>query len=167
MLLKPPDFESLVRALNAEGVRYVVVGGLAMVRQGSDYATVASDFAVADDPGNTDALVRALAPLRPHPHNTTLENFVWDARSIVGAVISLATDAGDVDLLRVVPGVDSFAGLLSRAELRHAYGHTVPVACLEDLVAMKREADRPKDRNHLIELTALAAQREKDLGGKA
>jgi len=156
---KQPDFESLVRTLNAEGVRFVVIGGLAMILHGSDYATVDSDFAIADDPENTEPLVRALAPLRPHPHNTTFEYFVWDARSIAGAVISLATDAGDVDLLRVIPGVDSFEGLYGRSEVRKAYGETVRVASLADLIAMKRQADRPKDRNHLIELEALAALR--------
>ncbi len=165
MRQKQPEFESLVQALNDAGVRYVVIGGLAMVLQGSNYATVDSDFAVAEDPGNTETLVRALAPLHPHPHNTTWEYFVWDERSIVGDVISLVTDAGDVDLLRNTPGVDSFEGLYSRSELREAFGQTLRVACLADLISMKQAANRPKDRNHLIELEALAALRASETGG--
>jgi predicted nucleotidyltransferase len=154
-----PDFESLIRALNAEGVRYVVIGGLAMILQGSDYATVDSDFAVSTDPSNTQPIVRALASLRPHPHYATVDNFIWDERSIFGSAISMVTDAGDVDLLRVLPGVDSFDGLFERANIMTIFGETVRVASLNDLIAMKREANRPKDRNHVIELEALARVR--------
>lgn len=157
----PPDFESLIRALNGAEVLYVVIGGLAMILQGSDYATVDSDFAVSTNETNTQPIVQALAPLRPHPHNATVDNFVWDELSIFGSVISLVTDAGDVDLLRDLPGVDSFEGLFARADVRTVYGQPVHVASLADLIAMKREADRPKDRNHLIELEALARMRNK------
>ena len=130
-----------------------------MILHGSDYATVDAGFAVADDPSNSDPIVRALAPFHPHPHNYSVENFVWDARSICGAVISLATDVGDVDLLRTIPGVDSFAGLHTRSETREMFGQTLQVASLGDLIAMKLEANRPKDRNHVIELEALARLR--------
>jgi hypothetical protein len=98
----PPDFVRLVRALNEAGVRYVVIGGMAMVLHGSDYATVDSDFAVASEPSNTDPIVRALEGLHPRPvEHSDSPGFPWDARSVFGAVISLVTDAGDVDLLGV------------------------------------------------------------------
>jgi len=154
---KPPEFERLIQAFNREGVRYVVIGGMAMVLHGSDHATVDVDFAVAADAENTDPLVRALTPLHPRPKNRLLvPEFPWDARSIFGAQVNLETDAGDIDLLRIYPGVDSFEGLLARSVRRVIFDIPVQVASIPDLVAMKTEAGRPKDKIHLLELESLA-----------
>ena len=153
-----PEFEKLIRSLDENEVRFVIVGGIAMVLHGSDYSTVDSDFAVADDSEVTEPLVRALAGFNPRPtHFSPGTPFVWDARSIFGAVISLSTDAGDVDLLRVLPGVDSFDGLMDRSVVRRIFGMDVHVASIQDLIAMKKAANRPKDLNHISELEALAA----------
>ena len=127
-----------------------------MVLHGSDYSTVDSDFAVATDPETTDGLVRALAPFRPRPsHLPDFEGFPWDSRSIYGAVVSLITDVGDVDLLRVIPGVDSFEGVWERSVVRHVFGIGIRVANIEDLIAMKQSANRPKDAVHILELKAM------------
>jgi hypothetical protein len=69
--------------------------------------------------------------------------------------LNLFTDLGEVDVMRETPGVDSFEGLWERAVPMDLGGFTVRVASLDDLIAMKRAADRPKDRNHLYELLAL------------
>ncbi len=153
----PPAFEILIKAFNTHGVSFVVVGGMAMVLHGSNYSTVDSDFAVATDPESNQRIIHALAPLNPRPSHWPAGNqFVWDLTSIYGDVVSLATDAGDVDLLRTVPGVDSFEGLLKRSVERSVFGEVVRVAAIQDLISMKTAANRPKDRNHLIELKALA-----------
>ena len=46
---------------------------------------------------------------------------------------------------------------MDRSAVRHAFGQTIRVASIHDLIALKRVADRPKDRNHIIELESLAA----------
>lgn len=152
----PPDFEKLIRAFSDEEVPFVVVGGIAMVLHGSDYSTVDADFAVATSEEATVAMVRALAPFNPRPsHYPPFGDFRWDTRRIGGAVVSLTTDVGDVDLLRFIPGVDSFEGIQMRSVARHVFGVDVQIASIQDLIAMKREANRPKDRNHILELIAL------------
>jgi predicted nucleotidyltransferase len=70
--------------------------------------------------------------------------------------LTLETDVGAVDLLGDITGVSSFEDLWERVvEMDLGGGLSVRVASLDDLIAMKRAADRPKDRLHLMELEAL------------
>ncbi|MBC8137253.1 MAG: hypothetical protein H8F28_15340 [Fibrella sp.] len=69
--------------------------------------------------------------------------------------LNLYTDLGEVDVMRQIPGVDSFDGLWERSALIDLGGFAVRVASLDDLIAMKRAANRPKDQAHLYELLAL------------
>ncbi len=49
-------------------------------------------------------------------------------------------------------GVDNFEGLWARADTMEMFGLAVRVASIEDLIAMKRAANRPKDQVHILEL---------------
>jgi hypothetical protein len=81
-----------------------------------------------------------------------------DARALrAGDVFLLRTRFGDLDLLaRPDPGLD-YATLARHAISAEILGVVVQVASLDDLIAMKRAAGRPKDR---IELEILGAVRE-------
>jgi len=50
------DFAAALRDLNEAGVRYVVVGGLAVIRHGAVRATKRVDAAVATDAANLERL---------------------------------------------------------------------------------------------------------------
>ena len=58
-------------------------------------------------------------------------------------------------MLAVPEGLDSYEGLVSRAVEMGVFGVSVHVASVDDLIAMKRAANRPKDQAHLYELLAL------------
>lgn len=153
---KPPKFETLIQALSDEGVRFTVIGGFALILHGGRNTTFDMDFAVASSPDNASAIVRALASFHPSPtHLPEGTPFVWDERSIRGQVISLRSDCGDLDLLLIVPGVDSVEGLLARSVTREIDGRSFLVASLDDLETMKREAGRPQDFIHLAELARI------------
>ena len=93
-----PEFHDLLEALSSAGVRFVVVGGFAMVLHGATYVTFDLDLAISLDHANASAVVRALAPFNPFPPESGSPKFLlWDARSITGAVVSLVTDAGEID----------------------------------------------------------------------
>lgn len=71
------------------------------------------------------------------------------------------TDAGDVDVLTDLPARDGrrldYAALSARADRLQLHGATVSVAALDDVIASKEWADRPKDREALPELRGLAS----------
>lgn len=151
-----PDLLRLADVLDSEGVRYVIVGGMAMVLHGTTHVTVDSDLAIATDDVTRAAVARALAPLEPEPsHLPRGQRVVWDERSIRGTVVSLRTSVGDVDLMLTLPGVDSFEGLFDRSVLVESAGRRLRIASIPDLIAMKRVAGRAKDLDHIEELENL------------
>lgn len=151
-----PDLSRLVAALGGNGVRFVLVGGFAAVLHGSDRVTTDIDLAFAPDPDNLEHLVEALRPLRPIlPRARAYREDHWDARALGGPWIRLRTDAGVVDLMRRLPGIDSFDGLWNRAVSVELFGTQVRVACVEDLIQMKENTGRARDRYDIDVLRAL------------
>ena len=69
------------------------------------------------------------------------------------------TDAGDLDILADIPDGGgrhlSYWELVDRASELNLDGIVVRVAALEDVIASKEWADRPKDREALPELRSL------------
>jgi hypothetical protein len=154
-----PDFYALLGALHAHHVRFVLIGGLAMIAQGSDAITRDVDIYYARDPDNLTALAQALAPLHPRLRGAD-ENlpFRWDARTLrSGLNFTLSTDAGAIDLLGEAAGAEPFEALWNRSSEMELFGVPVRVASVEQLIAMKRAAGRPKDQVHLLELERLRA----------
>jgi predicted nucleotidyltransferase len=154
-----PDFAALLGALHAHHVHFVLIGGLAMIAQGSDAITRDVDIYYARDPGNLEALARALAPLHPRLRGADQNlPFRWDARTLrSGLNFTLITDAGAIDLLGEAAGAEAFEPLWSRSSEMEFFGVPVRVASVEHLIDMKRAAGRPKDQVHLLELERLRA----------
>lgn len=69
------------------------------------------------------------------------------------------TDAGDLDVLADIPDRNgrhlSYEELASRADQLNLDGVVVQVAAIEDIIASKEWADRPKDHDALPELRRL------------
>ena len=156
------DFQETIAVLAASGLRFVIVGGVAMRLQGSAHLTDDIDFAVARDPANLELLIKALAPYHPSLRGAPPGlPFFWDARTLKNIMnITLRTDLGSVDLLGEVAGVASFEQLWEGATVLDLEGLPVRVASIPALIAMKKAADRPKDRLHLMELEQMQAQKE-------
>lgn len=69
-----------------------------------------------------------------------------------------ATDAGSIDVLHDLPtakGRRSYDEPLSRSTIASLDGIVIRVAALDDIIASKRHAARPKDRDALPELEEL------------
>ena len=75
----------------------------------------------------------------------------------VGKPFTFTTVAGNFDVLGTPKGSGGYEALARTATQMDVGGITVVVASLDDLIAMKRAAARPKD---LIEVEVLAAVRD-------
>jgi hypothetical protein len=147
------DPERILRALNGHGVRYVVVGGLAVAAHGVIRATADLDLVIDRDWDNAAALadtLRELGAVDPDGSQRTLSREALARR----ADRRFRTPHGDVHVLHEVSGVPEYRQLLPPDHF--ALGELiVPVATLSALRAMKRSAGRDKDRIDLAELDAL------------
>lgn len=153
----PLDIARILRALDDEGAEYVVIGGIAVVVHGSDRPTFDLDLVYPRDAENLSRLARAVARLNPRLRGAPEDvPFIWDARTLkAGCNFTLVTDAGSLDLLGDVEGVESFAKLRERSEETDLFGIVVAVASIDDLLAMKRAANRLKDQADILELQRL------------
>lgn len=148
----------LLEALERQGVDFVVVGGLAGLAQGSSYPTYDLDVAYARDPANLGRLVHALAAigvtLRGAPPDLP---FQLDTQTLAnGANFTFDTEFGSFDILGDVAGIKSYEELRKASQLKRIAGVEVRVASLDDLISMKRAANRLKDQLMVVEYVELA-----------
>jgi hypothetical protein len=158
VLFRPRE---LLELLAARGIRFVLIGGLAAQAHGSPSATFDLDIVPSWDPENLQRVAGVLDEVAAIRHGLPADSPPMpplDARTLLsGAVFTLNSRLGRFDLLaNPDPGLD-FERLMRTAMTMDFFGTRLHVAGLDDLIAMKRAAGRPKDR---IELEVLGALRE-------
>lgn len=152
------DPQALITALEHRNVRYVVIGGLGAVAQGSPIVTTDLDICYdRSDDENLARLASALsglgATLRGAPDGLP---FQLDSLTLrAGDSFTFLTTAGSLDVVGTPAGSAGYTELRSRAVGVDLYGFTVWAASVEDLIAIKRAAGRQKELNALPHLEAL------------
>jgi hypothetical protein len=154
-----PEFRptELLERLVARSVDFVVVGGIAAIGHGSPTYTRDLDITYASDEVNLQRLGEVLVGLGARLRGVTDDvPFVPDGRTLMRTrVLTLDTPAGPIDLLAQPDGSPAYAQLRERAVPASIAGVDVLIASLDDLIAMKRAAGRPKDLVAVEELEAI------------
>jgi len=163
----PLQAAELVQILDRHGVRYVVVGGLAATVHGATRVTFDIDLVPEWTDDNLDRLASALrdagAELQA-PDSRASIAFPIDARSLRQFEVSTwRTPLGDLDVIIGTPtatrGVLArYDALESRAIEREAFGVTILVADLDDIIESKQALGRESDLVALPELHRLRAR---------
>lgn len=161
-------FESLFHALNDAEVRYVVVGGLAVVMHGHARLTADVDLMVDLDPEQAERAIDVLVRLGLRPRlpvnpqdfadRVIRESWVLQRRMRVFSMFDPSNPMRVVDLFAEHPL--PFAELWARSELFKIRETTVRVASIPDLVFMKRLAGRPQDLDDITRLETIQRKRE-------
>lgn len=154
---------ALLEHLSRHGVDYVVIGGIAAVMHGSERNTFDLDVCPAQDPVNLKILGVALLDIDARLRGIDEDiPFVPDGRTLGSVeILTLDTALGPLDLVMRPPGAVSYDVLRRGAERMDTGGVAVLVASLEDLIGMKTESDRPKDREDVERLESLALLRRR------
>lgn len=152
----PPGGEpsTLLRALAAAGVDFVLVGGLAAVAQGAPLTTFDADIVHARDEGNVDALLAFLARVHAvHREGPAAAPRPPSRRALLGPGHSLlVTDLGPLYCLGAIEGGAGYEELLPESIELDLGEVRVRVLALEALVRLKRGAAGVRDRRTLAVL---------------
>ena len=159
MALYEPIFETLNRA----GVRYVVVGGVAVVLHGHVRLTADLDLVVDLSAGEAKRTIETLvslgleprAPVDPLGFADPRQRAVWikEKNMEVFSMWSRTDPMLVVDLF--VEDPIPFEDLWARSEVVSLGNTSVRVAAIADLISMKRRAARPQDLLDIEELRKI------------
>ena len=162
--MKLASVSAIVEALNAAGVRFIVVGGVAVTAHGYGRFTQDVDLVIRLVPlqirSTFDALAslgyRPLVPVTPEGLADSEQRARW-IREKGMMVLNFRSEAHretPVDLFAVEPF--DFDEEYARALVEDiAPGVPIRIVCLSTLLRLKREAGRPQDLADIAELRLI------------
>jgi len=146
-------FEKILEVLARHEVRFVVVGAVAAIAQGSPLPTEDVDITPARDAENLERLAAALLELDAKLRVANKPKgvpFPFDAGSLAqNEIWTLTTPHGDLDLVFLPAGTEGYEDL-RRSAIAVDFGSAeVSMASLADVIRSKQAAGRPKDLSQL------------------
>jgi hypothetical protein len=153
----------ILETLHRHDVQFVLIGGMAGSAHGSPSITTDLDVCYQRDRENLERLAAALRELDAKLRGVDDEvPFLLDAMTLrAGDRFTFETKYGSFDILGTPSGTHGYDDLMESAQEMDLDGLTIQVAALDDLIAMKHAAGRPKDRVEVEILVALREETEK------
>lgn len=154
------DFNRVFSRLNKKGVKYLVVGGVAVNLHGYVRATADLDIMLLMSDRNIDKYIKLIKEMGLKPRMpVVLEEFAdkkkrkkWiDEKNMkVFSVFNPANMMEGIDVM-IVEYI-KFDKAYSKRKIIHMSGVKVPLISIPDLIALKKKAGRGRD---LIDISAL------------
>lgn len=137
-----PHYHEMLRALADHDVRHVVIGGVAGRVHGDPGVTFDLDIAPDPDPANLQRLADALRHMDAlvRPPDAEPVAFELDGGTIAQfTTLATRTRFGDLDVVVRPDGIPGgYQQLQANAHTRDAFGVTVQIADVEDIIASRR-----------------------------
>jgi len=134
-----PDFKELFELLNSARVKYLVLGGYAVIHYGYRRATDDLDIWISPDRDNAEKVSQALQGFGFSAGKVKPSMFVDK-----GSVFIIGREPTRIDLLTQPSGID-FETCYARRNTVEWDGVPIPLVSLEDLRANKQASGREKD----------------------
>jgi len=156
------DFLALLQTLVANGVDFIVVGGVSAVLHGAPITTFDLDLVHSRAPDNIERLLSALQDLGTYYRGQGERRLKPDRTHLNSSGHQLLmTSLGPLDLLGTIGAHQSFADLLEHTTEMQVSGLRLRVLNLETLIAIKEEVGHEKDRAAIPILRRTLYEKEK------
>ncbi|MEA2414719.1 MAG: hypothetical protein QOI58_1376 [Thermoanaerobaculia bacterium] len=156
-------FERVFRLLNDHDIRYVIVGGIAVILHGSPRLTADLDIIIDLEPAQARTTIEVLqqagfvaevpVDIRQFADETVRRSWIVDKHMKALSLHDGEMPPTVIDLLAESP--IAFEELYGRAKLVSVDDMTLRVAAIPDLIALKRLSGRPEDLRDIEELEKI------------
>lgn len=133
------DFSDLLRIFNANRVKYLVIGGYAVVQYAEPRYTEDLDMWISTDTANAEAVYKSLREFGAPLAGLTAKDFAEE-----GCFFQMGIPPIRVDIIMGIPGAH-FEGCWQRRNEVDFDGLEVCFISKQDLIAAKRASGRPQD----------------------
>lgn len=133
------DFTALLKLFSDKRVRYLIIGGYAVIQYAEPRYTKDLDVWISTDMANAASVYRALKEFGAPLAELTKEDF-----SEEGYFYQMGVPPMRVDILMGIPGIEFEEAWDKRVEVDFD-GLMVPFISKEDLITAKRASGRPQD----------------------
>ena len=146
--MMPEDFKDLLRALNANGARYLIIGGHAFAVHAEPRTTKDLDLFIRSDAENANAVFRALAQFGAPLQGMSPADFKD------GTTFQLGQTPNRIDVLQRINGITFEEAWANRLESKIDGEIPAAVISREDLIRNKLASGRDQD---LLDVKVLRA----------
>ncbi len=152
------DYKDLLSAFRSHGVKYLVVGGFAVIHYSQPRFTNSVDVFIKADPENAEATYAALAEFGVPLQGIRPEDFT-DPNSF----FRFGREPKGFDILPAIPGVHFDAAWERRVEtvIDTATGLSVNFISPEDLIASKLASGRARDLADVEDIRKAAESQQR------
>mgnify|MGYP003980403767 CR=1 FL=1 len=133
------DFSDLLKIFNDNNVRYLVIGGYAVVQYAEPRYTKDLDIWISTDTANAASVYKSLKEFGAPLAELTKEDF-----SEEGYFYQMGLPPLRVDILMGIPGIDFESAWKKKVEVKFDE-LAVSFISKEDLITAKRASGRPQD----------------------
>ena len=133
------DFSDLLRLFNANRVKYLVIGGYAVVQYAEPRFTNDLDLWIGTEAGNSNAVYKALREFGAPLSGLTEDDFMKE-----GYFYQMGVPPVRIDVLMGIPGLEFRTAWKHRVEVDFD-GILIPFISRKDLITVKRASGRPQD----------------------
>jgi len=133
------DYKDMIKILLEENVKFILVGGIAVILYGHVRGTKDLDLWVYANSQNAPLLIKALAKFGAPMQGISVSDF-----ELEGTVFQIGTEPIRIDIITRIAGLN-FEEAMNNVNIMKIDGLQIPVISIEDLIKNKKASGRFQD----------------------